>query len=76
MLKGILKEYEVVAGQCVNYEKSINFFSTNTSGQVRSSMMQFLNFRISTNPKKYLGLPNMVDWGKKLAFQLLKDRMR
>ncbi|KAA3484894.1 hypothetical protein EPI10_006948 [Gossypium australe] len=35
-----------------------------------------LNVKSSSNPKKYLGLPNMVAWEKKLAFQVLKDRMK
>ncbi|KAA3486640.1 LINE-1 reverse transcriptase isogeny [Gossypium australe] len=44
--------------------------------QVRNSVMQVLNVRNSINPEKYIGFLNMVGRGKKLAFQILKDRMR
>ncbi|KAK5825185.1 hypothetical protein PVK06_019992 [Gossypium arboreum] len=43
ILKEILKEYEEVSGQCMNYEKSIVFYSLNTSEQVRELILQTLN---------------------------------
>ncbi|KAA3483063.1 reverse transcriptase [Gossypium australe] len=74
--KRILKEYEEVPGQCVNYEKSTAFYSSNTTAQMRYLVSQVLNDRNSTNLERYLELPNMARQGKRLAFQLLKDRMK
>ncbi|KAA3477626.1 reverse transcriptase [Gossypium australe] len=76
ILKDILKKYGEVSRQCVNYEKSIVFYSSNTSEQMRKLILQNLNGRGSTNLEKYLGLPNMIGPGKKMAFQLLKDHMK
>ncbi|KAA3476958.1 reverse transcriptase [Gossypium australe] len=52
---------EGAKGQCVNYDKSTTFYNSNAFDQI-------LNVQNSTNPKKYLGLPNMVGRGKKVAF--------
>lgn len=76
MLKSILQEYESYSGQCVNYEKSIVFFSTNTSKGDRSIVSRILRVRALANPERYLGLPNMVGRNKKKVFQLLKDKFR
>ncbi|KAA3487839.1 LINE-1 reverse transcriptase isogeny [Gossypium australe] len=74
--KIILQENEEASGHCVNYEKSTIFYSTNTTDQIRSSITQLWNVRSSFNLERYLCLPNMVGWGKKLAFQGLKDRKK
>lgn len=42
---------------------------------MRELVTQVLNVRISKNSLKNLRLPNMVSKGKKLAFQLFKDKM-
>ncbi|KAK5794834.1 hypothetical protein PVK06_036084 [Gossypium arboreum] len=60
VLKEILGEYESCSGQCVNYEKSMTFFSTNVKDQDKSRVFQALNVRCSINPERYLGLPNVV----------------
>ncbi|KAA3460855.1 reverse transcriptase [Gossypium australe] len=68
VLKAILKEYEEVLGQCVDYEISMMFYNSNMFDQVS-------NVCNSKNLKRYLGLPNMVGRRKKITFQILKDRM-
>lgn len=45
----------------VNYEKSTIHFTTNTSKLMRESVVKALPMRQSLNPRKYLGLPNVVD---------------
>ncbi|KAA3477260.1 reverse transcriptase [Gossypium australe] len=75
-LKQILIEYENCSGQCVNYDKSAVFFSTNTQEGDKAVISRVLGVRSSNNPKRYLGLPNMVGRNKKISFQILKDKMK
>lgn len=74
-LKEVLWEYENVLGQCVNFDKSMAFYSSNTLDSIRNEVSHILNIKNSINPKRYLGLSNMVGRNKKFAFQVLKDRM-
>lgn len=76
VLKGILREYEDISGQCINFKKSITVFNSNTSNACKELVSQMINIRISIKLEKYLGLPNIVCGGKRQAFQSLKDRMR
>ncbi|KAA3462609.1 reverse transcriptase [Gossypium australe] len=69
-LKQILMEYGANSGQCVNYDKSSVFFSTNT--QVRERLV----VRRSNDIERYLGLPSMVGRRKHSSFQNLKDRFK
>lgn len=58
--KNILKEYEDCLGQCINFEKSLLFFSSNSSDYAKELVNQSLGVRCSIDPQKYLGLLNMV----------------
>ncbi|KAA3484578.1 reverse transcriptase [Gossypium australe] len=69
ILKDILKEYENCSGQCINFNKSSIFYSTNTKTPT------LLGVRSSTSLEKYLGLSNVVGRQKKEAFQVLIDRI-
>lgn len=60
VLKNILKEYEDVSGQLVNFEKSTTFFSKDTNVLLRVQISNNLRVKYSLNPEKYLGLPNMA----------------
>lgn len=75
VLKEILGEYESCSGQCVNYEKSTVFFSTNVKDQDKSRVFQALHVRSSTDLESYLRLPNVVGRKKKMIFHKLKDRL-
>ncbi|KAH1097265.1 hypothetical protein J1N35_014186 [Gossypium stocksii] len=66
--KEILKEYDVCSGQYINFEKSMVFFSWNVNDHDRNLVFQTLNVRCSIDPEKYLGLPNMVEQKRKMAF--------
>lgn len=63
--KEILSEYKRCSGQCVNFSKSIVFFSKNTIEEERHLIVNLLGVRSSDEPKRYLGLPNMVGRKKK-----------
>ncbi|KAH1130750.1 hypothetical protein J1N35_002128 [Gossypium stocksii] len=76
VFKGILREYESCSGQCVNFKKSTVFFSSKVNIQDKNLIFRVLNVRCSTEPEKYLGLPNMVGQRKRMAFQTLKDILK
>lgn len=75
-LKQILQEYKINSGQCLNYEKSTIFFSTNTEEGVRGDVTMILRVRRANDIKRYLGLPSLVGKQKKSSFQSLKDRLK
>ncbi|KAA3469444.1 reverse transcriptase [Gossypium australe] len=68
VLKEILQEYESCSGQCMNFTKSIVFFSPNSTKEDKAMVSQLLGVKIATNPEKYLGLPNMIERRKKESF--------
>ncbi|KAA3466987.1 reverse transcriptase [Gossypium australe] len=74
-MKEILKEYESFSGQCVNFNKSTIFCSSNTSAVAKELVTDLLGVRNSSNPEKYLGLPNVVGRRKKEAFQTILDKI-
>lgn len=65
LLKQILLEYEHYSRQCINFKKSILFFSSNTDGDVRRSVSNYLGVRYVVELEKYLDLPNVVGRSKK-----------
>lgn len=72
-LKVILKEYEECLGQCVNFNKSTIFYSSNTSERRKAEVSTILGVQSSTNLEKYIGLPNVVG-RKKSLFKTSKRR--
>lgn len=60
----------------MNFEKSMVFFSTNTSEDDRFLVSSSLDMRRSNDIEKYLGLPNLVGKKKRSSFQNLKDRIK
>ncbi|KAA3490760.1 reverse transcriptase [Gossypium australe] len=74
-LKAMLRQYELCSGQCVNFNKSTIFFSSNTAEGAKNEISRVLGVRCSTNIEKYLRLPNVVGRKKKESFQNLKDKI-
>ncbi|KAH1097584.1 hypothetical protein J1N35_014505 [Gossypium stocksii] len=60
VLKEILRIYESCSGQCVNFNKSVTFYSSNTTEEVKDVIYNEMGVRNSINMEKYLGLPNVV----------------
>ncbi|XP_074374181.1 uncharacterized protein LOC141714567 [Apium graveolens] len=59
-MKNIIKKYEVLSGQVVNFNKSAITFSPNTDAQTRTSFTGILEVDERRNPGNYLGLPMRV----------------
>ncbi|KAA3467407.1 reverse transcriptase [Gossypium australe] len=73
-MMAIIKEYELVFGQLVNFDKSLIYFSKNVDLEIREQVGGILGVRILNNPEKYLGLPTMIGRRKKHAFVDIKER--
>ncbi|XP_042954550.1 uncharacterized protein LOC122290955 [Carya illinoinensis] len=63
-LQGILKVYEKASGQFLNKEKTSVFFSINTPGVVKSSILAAGNSVACGSYERYLGLPAVVGRSK------------
>lgn len=78
VVKRIVKEYEGVSTQLVNFDKSLIYFSGNVSIGMRDQIGRPLGVKIPDNPETYLGLPTMVGrwkrW-KRDVFVGLKEKI-
>ncbi|KAH1108060.1 hypothetical protein J1N35_011828 [Gossypium stocksii] len=60
MVRNIIREYELVSGKWVNFNKSLIYFGASVDCNVRDSVTNILGVRVALNLEKYLGLPMMV----------------
>lgn len=75
VMNRIIKRYEDLSGQSVNFSKSLITFSPNTSPAIRGQICGILEVRESEAPGKYLGLPMAVGRKKNEVFNFLSDRV-
>lgn len=59
-MKRILKQYEDISGQVVNFNKSTVTFSPNTTDANRREVCELLGVSEVQNPGKYLGIPMFI----------------
>lgn len=52
VLTKVLRKYENISGQCVNFGKYTTFFSSNTSSLIQDGISQRMQIRVSIEPKK------------------------
>ena len=71
----ILKLYAKASGQCINMEKSLFYFSSNTSSHKRELIKAMLGVSEMERFEAYLGLPTLVGRSKHHTFSFLKDRV-
>ncbi|XP_052886937.1 uncharacterized protein LOC128295414 [Gossypium arboreum] len=76
VVREIIKEYEEISGQRVNFEKSLIYFRANVVANVKDTITNILGVRLTSNPEKYLGLPMMVGRRKNWAFANFLDWFR
>lgn len=70
-----LKLYAEASGQCINFEKSFAYFSSNTSEGQRQQIKQALGVREVDRFDSYLGLPTLIGRSKYQTFSYLKERV-
>ncbi|GMJ04189.1 hypothetical protein HRI_004088000 [Hibiscus trionum] len=72
--QNLMLAYERASGQKVNFEKSLIYFSSNVSPEMKDVVGGLLGVRIADNAERYLGLPTMIGRNKREAFANLKDK--
>ena len=71
-IQNILTWYEAASGQQVNSDKTMAFFSHNTSEAIQGELQILLGVPVIRNYEKYLGLPSFVGRQKKACFIQIK----
>ena len=74
-LVSILNRYEEASGQKINTDKSLVFFSPNTSQELRDGILNILGPMQDSRHNKYLGLPSIIGKSKAQVFAEVKDRV-
>lgn len=69
VMKNMLKRYEVVSGQAINFNKSSIIFSPNTEVEVKRRICEILEVDAVDKPGRYLGIPMEVG-RKKMKFSV------
>ena len=75
VVEEILQTYERTLGQSINLEKSLVFFSSNTTDIQKLQMLQILGVKEVVKFESYLGLPTLIGRTKYHTFAYLKDRV-
>ena len=70
-----LQLYAASSGQCINFEKSSVYFSSNTQGVQREAIKNELGVKEVDRFESYLGLPTLMGRAKYITFSFLKDRV-
>ncbi|XP_074337672.1 uncharacterized protein LOC141674870 [Apium graveolens] len=74
-IKSILDSYATVSGQCINYQKSGIFFSSNVKANTQTEILTLLGVHNDLQNNMYLGLPSLVRRSKKRVFGFIKERL-
>ena len=75
MLNEVLQVYAHAFGQCINMDKSLVYFSSNTPNRQREEIMAALGVKQVEKFEACLGLPTLVGRAKYHTFSFLKDRV-
>lgn len=73
VISDALQTYVAASGQCINFEKSSLYFSSNTTTESREKIKETLGMREVERFDSYLGLPTLVGRAKYQTFSFLKD---
>ncbi|KAH1065447.1 hypothetical protein J1N35_030434 [Gossypium stocksii] len=76
MVRDVIREYEMISRQQVNFDKSLLYFGANVHLLCKETIANLVGVRVAVSPEKYLGLPMMVGKRKTWAFSNFIDRFR
>lgn len=71
----VLQTYAAASGQCINFEKSSIYFSSNTEDEQREWIKTTLGIKEVDRFESYLGLPTLVGRSKYQTFASIKERV-
>lgn len=74
-ISNTLQLYAAASEQCINFEKSSIYFSSNTKGVQREAIKNELGMKEVDRFESYLGLPTLVGRAKYRTFSFLKDKV-
>lgn len=74
-IRSLLKEYEKLSGQSINFQKSGVFYSANVSRAKRAELSNMLGVSSDLSQGKYLGLPSLVGRSKNRVFDFVKEKV-
>lgn len=74
-VKLLLKKYEDVSGQSVNFQKSAVFCSANVRRENQAKLSDILEVHNEIMNSNYLGLPSLVGRSPKRGFGFTEDRV-
>ena len=75
VINEVLQTYANASGQCINMEKSLVYFSSNTQEGEKAEIVSMLRVKVVDKFESYLGLPTLVGRAKYQTFSYLKDRV-
>ncbi|XP_030945984.1 uncharacterized protein LOC115970494 [Quercus lobata] len=75
VISEVLQTYAASSGQCINFEKSSVYFSSNTTLGDRERIKETMGVKEVERFESYLGLPTLVGRAKYQTFSFLKDRV-
>ena len=70
----ILQTYAKASGQCINFEKSSVYFSSNTTGSQRQQILQILGVKEVERFEILLRVAN-IDWKSQVSYFFLFKRL-
>lgn len=74
-IRELLRNYEMISRQQVNFGKSSIFFSKNTPRRLRSRLAAIMNISHMDGMDKYLGLPSHIQKSKVQTFNEIRDKV-
>ena len=74
-ISAILQTYANALGQCINLEKSLVYFSSNTSVDQKQDIQRILGVQEVSRFDSYLGLSTLIGRTKYHTFLFLEDRI-
>uniref|UniRef100_A0A803PY90 Reverse transcriptase domain-containing protein n=1 Tax=Cannabis sativa TaxID=3483 RepID=A0A803PY90_CANSA len=74
-IKEVLNRYELLSGQCINYDKSEMCVGSKISSDSAGILAAHLGVNLVENHTKYLGMPSFVGRNKQQVFGKIREKV-